>query len=331
MLHTLSNDVVLESGIARVGPKLPNDSETVAREHEEWSRLILPHHQRNPDIEVLSLDESLPYNVIAFERTAPPLGSDELRTLGRIMCGYSDQLIDIYKEPRHDQIMEEVADIFHEGESVSAYYDHRGILNVSIGGACFLAALYEKGLIEPGDVSLSLSVSAMLKHTSYKGYPIITGLGTIYDWVQTIYPQTDSVAKSKFLYSHQEEFNIASLMHDSRHRRRLTKPEFRIQSPSGRADQKDTRGRHHMAPFNPTARSSHALTMGLDADGRRPKAFVGNLHAPPIRDFDVLGQEVARGISQVSGISSRYHTETKTFRTVLRKFGASRKRTLVRP
>lgn len=326
MLGTISGDIFLEGGIARVGPKLANDPKTIAQEHQQWAALVLPHQRSNPDIGILSPDASLPYNVIAYERTVDVLGPDELRAMGKVMCGYSDQLVDIYKDPRHEQRLEEVATLFQEGKSVSAYFDHRGLLNVSIGGACFLIAMYEKDLIKPGDISLSLSVSAMLKHTSYKGQPIIPGLGIVYDRVQTVYPQTDSVRKSRFLRDHQDEFNIASLMHDSRYRRKLDKPELRIQAPSGRADQMDRRGRYHMAPFTPTARTAYALSMGLSIDNNQPRAYVGNLYAPPIKDFDAIGRDVARGISQASGTSSKYHMSDKKFRTVIRKFGVNQKR-----
>lgn len=296
----------------------------------EWAAKIAPHRRTNRIIGVVTdPSQRLPLDCVGVRSNVQPADAEKIRSMGALVCPNVDYIIETYKQEEYRQRLEAFATLLlkpDRKERTAAVFEHSSLMNLPLGSMCLMAALYELELLEPKNVRLNMVVSDMLKYTAVNGQPIVNiFMDGLFNYLQFLYPQTDSVTDSSILSSMRDRFNKESIRQDltyqSEHAHYL-----KLFCPSGQADKShpdDPSKVLHMAPFGISFsmfRRFHTLSMGLNPQLEPPAVFVGELRKPlekPVQ-ADEVGQELAQGMT-MAGSRTTYHTDLDDFRAAIGK------------
>lgn len=250
-----------------------------------------------------------------FMELAPSVFPDAAKTIDRIIDTRQDML-------------NHAADILESGKDLNIITDHRNVIGIAIGSCAVVAALYESGRVDHGDIDTHIAVSTMLKYTAFQGFPAVWLMQEIFTRSNFVFPAINQQNRKALPQDLVKRFNASS---DQARREGKNKPavvaiaasatrDVKVHNPLLPASRKN--GYYMGPPSDGTVKEymtdKYMLDMGIDLSKGDRGVFVGKIWRPtagPVARLAVM-KHIADGMSEQSGTRSFFVSDWEEFQAL---------------
>lgn len=261
----------------------------------------------------------------------------EMMRLAPLVYPEFGDVVDRLIDQRPDMLSASAGALEH-GEDITVSTGHRQIVGVAVIACAYVAALYESGEVNHGDIDTEIIASLMLKYTNVIGVPATPLLQEVFTATRFVVPAANRTNKGRLPAGYAADFNRASVenRHAKEGRPRVTAVAMSATGDAYSSTKTIGRNRrdkgYYLAPPTDGTAEEYAIgnyVLPADIDLHEKDAFfVGKLHrASQITDksdVQLIMQEIAAGITSVSKTRSIFVPDMDEFQRIKSNIEASR-------